>query len=43
MKKDKKRLKKASDVFKQREYKSCRDGYFGVFGGRYVPDILINA
>ena len=43
MKRDKKRFKKASDVFKQRGYKNCRDGYFGIFGGRYVPEILINA
>jgi tryptophan synthase beta chain len=42
MKKDKKRLKKEDDIFKQKGYKSSRDGYFGIFGGRYVPEILID-
>jgi len=43
MKKDKKTHKKANNVFKRKGYKSRRDGHFGIFGGRYVPEILINA
>jgi len=43
MKKDKKRVKKQRNTLDLKGRKGRREGYFGVFGGRYVPEILINA
>lgn len=43
MKKDEKKLKKANSSFRGKEYQSCGNGYFGTFGGIYVPEILVSA
>jgi len=44
MKKDEKKLKKANSSFRGKEYRSYgRNGYFGEFGGIYVPEILVSA
>jgi tryptophan synthase beta chain len=43
MKKIKKRARKQGDTFNPKYHKGYGSGYFGIFGGRYVPEILINA
>jgi len=43
MKKDEKKLKKANSSFRGKEYQSYGNGYFGTFGGIYVPEILVSA
>jgi tryptophan synthase beta chain len=43
MKKVKKRDRKQGDTFNPKYHKGYGSGYFGIFGGRYVPEILINA
>jgi len=42
MKKDEKKLKKANSSFRGKEYQSYGNGYFGTFGGIYVPEILVS-
>lgn len=43
MKKDEKKFKKANSSFRGKEYQSYGNGYFGTFGGIYVPEILVSA
>ena len=43
MKKDEKKLKKANSSFRGKEYRSYGNGYFGTFGGIYVPETLVSA
>jgi len=43
MKEDRKNFKKTIKSSMKKEMLSRRDGYFGAFGGRYVPEILVSA
>lgn len=43
MKEDRKNFKKTIKSSMKKERLSRRDGYFGTFGGRYVPEILVSA
>src|SRR4030042_422728 len=43
MKEDRKNFKKTIKSSIKKEMRSRRDGYFGAFGGRYVPEILVSA
>ena len=43
MKKPNKSTKKQKRVADMVNHKTSGSGYFGIFGGRYVPEILINA
>jgi tryptophan synthase beta chain len=43
MKEDKKNFRKTIKSSMEKECLNHKDGYFGIFGGKYVPEILVSA